>query len=216
MSSIKKVAVIGLGSIGKAVAKNLVKGNHPVIVASRKLEDAHNYAKTLGSLATATDTESAIKEADILILSVWFDVEQELLKKHASELDGKIIIDPSNPIVPDEKGGFKKIISENESSGEIIATLVPSNAKFVKAFGTLGAETLGSAAFATPERNVLFYASDDQSVDDDIENLITDSGFDAVKVGGINKSIRIEVFGDLNEFGGLGKAITKEVAVSKL
>jgi hypothetical protein len=29
-----------------------------------------------------------------------------------------------------------------------------------------------------------------------------------VRVGGIDKSIRIEVFGDLHEFGALGKTIT--------
>ncbi|PZP50590.1 MAG: NADP oxidoreductase coenzyme F420-dependent [Pseudopedobacter saltans] len=216
MMSSKKVAVIGLGSIGKAVAQDLVKGGRSIIVASRKLEDAEKLAQELGSLATPTDTESAIKEADILILSVWFNVEQELLKAHAADLAGKIIIDPSNPIVPDEKGGFKKIIGETESSGEIIAALITNNAKLVKAYGTLGAETLSSAAFATPEKNVLFYATDDDSVDGDIETLIADSGFDAVKVGGINQSIRLEVFGDLNEFGALGKAVTKAEAQEKL
>ena len=35
-----KVAVIGLGNIGKVVAANLVKGNREVIVASHKIEDA--------------------------------------------------------------------------------------------------------------------------------------------------------------------------------
>ena len=39
-----KVAVIGLGNIGKVVASNLVKGNREVIVASHKLEDAKALA----------------------------------------------------------------------------------------------------------------------------------------------------------------------------
>ena len=35
-----KVAVIGLGKIGIAVANNLVNGNRAVIVADRKIEKA--------------------------------------------------------------------------------------------------------------------------------------------------------------------------------
>lgn len=46
-----KVAVIGLGNIGKAVASNLVKGNREVILASHKIEDANALASQLGTLA---------------------------------------------------------------------------------------------------------------------------------------------------------------------
>ncbi len=45
-----KVAVIGLGNIGKVVASNLVKGNREVIVASHKFEDAKALASQLGAL----------------------------------------------------------------------------------------------------------------------------------------------------------------------
>ena len=216
MSTAKKVAVIGLGSIGKVVASNLVKSNRPVIVASRKLEAAQSYAQELGALATATETVEAIKQADIVVLSVWFNTIQEFMKEYAAELEGKIIIDPSNPIAPDENGGFKKIIGEKESAGEINLSLVPKGAKFAKALGTLGAASLESAAFQTPENAVLFYATDDESINADVEQLISDTGFEPVRVGGIDQSIRIEVFGDLHEFGALGKTVTASEANSKI
>ena len=73
-----------------------------------------------------------------------------------------------------------------------------------------------SAAFQTPEKAVLFYATDDESVNADVEQLINEAGFDAVRVGGINQSIRIEVFGDLHEFGALGKTVTASVAKNKI
>lgn len=114
-----KVAVIGLGNIGKAVASNLVKGNREVILASHKIEDANALASQLGILAKPADVKTAIKEADIVIMSVWFSTIQELFKQYATELQGKIIIDPSNPIAPDGNGGFKKIIGANDSAGEI-------------------------------------------------------------------------------------------------
>lgn len=205
-----KVAVIGLGNIGKVVASNLVKGNREVIVASNKLEDATALAQQLGSLAKAAEVSAAIKEADIIIMSVWFSTIQELIKQYATELQGKIIVDPSNPIAPDGNGGFKKIIGAEESAGKIISSLLPKGAKLAKALGTLGAASLASAAFQKPSPAVLFYATDDSSLNAKIEELIQDSGFEPVRVGGIDQSIRIEVFGELHEFGALGKTVTRE------
>lgn len=216
MSTTKKVAVIGLGNIGKAVAENLVKGNRPVIVASRKLEDATALAQQLGTLATVAEVPDAIKEADIIVLSVWFNTIQELFSKYASEFRGKIIIDPSNPIAPDEKGGFKKIIGEKQSAGLLNAAILPEGAKLAKALGTLGAASLAGTAFQKPEAAVLFYATDDTSINADVEQLIRDNGFEPVRVGGFDQSIRIEVFGDLHEFGALAKPVTIAEAKAKL
>ena len=207
-----KVAVIGLGNIGNAVATNLVKGNRSVIVADRKMEKAKALAQKLGSFAQPMDIPAAIKEADIIVLAIWFNAIKEVFNQYATELQGKIIVDPSNPIAPDEKGGFKKIIGENESAGEILSSLLPKGAKLVKALGTLGVASLASAAFQTPERAVLFYATDDTSINGQIEQLIRDNGFEPVHIGGLDQSIRIEVFGDLHEFGALGKTVTASEA----
>ena len=203
-----KVAVIGLGNIGKVVASNLVKGNREVTIASHKIDEAKEFASQLGSLAKAAEVKTAIKEADIVILSVWFSTIQELFKEYATELQGKIIIDPSNPIAPDGNGGFKKIIGADESAGKILKRLLPSGAKLVKALGSLGAGSLAGEAFKTPAK-VLFYASDDKSLSSAVETLIKDNGFEPVNIGGIDQSIKMEVFGELHEFGALGKAVTK-------
>ena len=203
-----KVAVIGLGNIGKAVASNLVKGNREVILASHKIEDANALASLLGTLAKSADVKTAIKEADIVIMSVWFSTVQELFKQYSTELQGKIIIDPSNPIAPDGNGGFKKIIGADESAGKILKGLLPSGAKLVKALGSLGAGSLAGEAFQNPGK-VLFYATDDKSVNNAVETLIKDNGFEPVSIGGIDQSIKMEVFGELHEFGALGKAVTK-------
>ncbi len=210
MTNKSKVAVIGLGDIGKAVASNLVKGKREVTVASHKPEDAKALAQQLGSLAKAAEVQAAIKEADIVVMSVWFSTLQEILKQYAAELQGKIIVDPSNPIAPDGNGGFKKIIDADESAGEIISDLLPKGAKLAKALGTLGAGSLVSAAFQKPEAAVLFYATDDEGINPTIEELIKDIGFEPVCVGGIDQSIRIEVFGELHEFGALGKTVTRQ------
>jgi len=207
-----KVAIIGLGNIGTAVASNLVKGNHPVILASRELAKAKELAGTLGELARAKEIIDAIKVADVVIPAIYFDKIKGFVKRHANELQGKIIIDVSNPIAPDGNGGFKKIIDQNQSAGKVLVDFVPSNSTLVKAFGTLGAGSLVNAAFSEPDRKVLFYASDSTNNNKQVEELITASGFDPFHIGGIHQSIRIEVFGDLHEFGSLGKVVTLEEA----
>lgn len=216
METKSKIAVIGLGNIGSAVATNLVKGNRPVIVADRKIEKATALSQKLGNLAQPMEITAAIKEADIVVFAIWFDAVKELLNTYATELQGKIIVDPSNPIAPDDRGGFKKIIGEKESAGEILSSLLPKNAKLAKTMGTLGVASLAGAAFKKPEAAVLFYATDDTSINAAIEELIRDNGFEPVRVGGIDQSIRIEVFGDLHEFGALGKTVSVSEAKGKL
>lgn len=211
---ISKVAIIGLGSIGQVVAKNLVSNNRSVIIADRNLEKAKNLASELGDLAQPLEIGNAIREADIIVMAIWFNAIKEVFYQYEALFQNKIIIDPSNPIAPNDKGGFDKIIGENESAGLINASMLPNGAKLAKALGTLGAASLANAANQKPEPAVLFYATDDTNINETIEELIRDNGFEPVRVGGLEQSIRIEVFGDLHEFGALGKTVTlKEVKV---
>jgi len=62
----------------------------------------------------------------------------------------------------------------------------------------------------------LFYATDDNSINGSIEDLIRDSGFEPLRVGGLDQSIRLEVFGDLHEFGALGKVVSLSEVKSKV
>jgi len=211
-----KVAIIGLGNIGRAIATNLTQGNHPVILASSTPDKAQQLANSLGDLATAQEITAAINTADIIIPAIYFDKLKEFLTTFAQELQGKIVIDVSNPIAPDGKGGFIKTIGQNESAGKILSQLAPQNATLVKAFGTLGAASLTKAAFNKPDRKVLFYASDSTKSNKQIETLIYDSGFTALNIGGIEQAIRIEVFGDLHEFGALGQTVTLDEAQAKV
>ncbi len=203
-----RVAVIGLGNIGSVVAANLTKGHRAVIVAARDFSKAQRLADELGEFALPLTIEAAIREADIIVLAIWFSSIQDFFNQYASELEGKIIVDPSNPIAPDEKGGFLKIIGANESAGQLNAAALPKGAKLAKAFGTLGAASLANASGQKPELAVLFYATDDRSIDTQIEELIVDAGFEPLRVGGVDQSIHLEVFGKLHEFGALGKTVT--------
>jgi hypothetical protein len=207
-----KTAVIGLGNIGAVVAKLLAKGGAPVIVAGHTLAAAEKLAGELGNNAQAKSVADAIKAAEVVIMAVWFDIIKELLLTYRDTLSGKIIVDPSNPLAHDGKGGFKKTLPADVSSGQVLASLMPPGAKFVKAFGTLAAGSLDKNANRSPERAVLFYATDSSEAARAIDSLITISGYVPKSVGGIDQSIRIEAFGDLHEVGKLGRLVSAEEA----
>ena len=202
-------AIIGVGNIGSALARNLVKGGERVVLASKDKSKAVELAARLGHLARAAEIADAISEADVVVLAVYLDVMKSMIPQYSEQLAGKIVVDPSNPVGPDGKGGLMKTIPKDQSSGQLVADLLPKGARFVKAFGTLSAKSLTDGARRTPERAVQFYATDDAGAGEVVARLITANGFDPVKVGGVDQSIRIEVGGDLNEFGGLnGKLLT--------
>ena len=205
-------AIVGLGNIGSKVARNLTVGGQSVVVADKTLAKAESLAGKLGGKATVMLIDQAISKADVIILAIYFDAIKDLIMTHRGALAGKIIVDPSNPIAPDGKGGFKKTIPADQSSGQIIAGLLPEGAELVKAFGTLGADSLAAGANRSPERAVLFYATDYPEAGRVVAALIAASGFSPVRVGGIDQSIRIEVGGDLHEFGKVGKLVSAREA----
>lgn len=206
------IAVIGLGNIGTRLAKNLTAGGQKIIVADKTLAKAEKLAGELGSNAKSMSVSDAIGKADVVILAIYFDAIKEMVATYRSALAGKIVVDPSNPIAPDGRGGFKKTIPAEESSGQLISSLLPEGAELVKAFGTLGAESLASGVNRSPERAVLFYATDYPEAGGVVAKLIAASGFSPISVGGIDQSIRIEVGGDLHEFGKLGKLVSAKEA----
>jgi 8-hydroxy-5-deazaflavin:NADPH oxidoreductase len=66
------------------------------------------------------------------------------------------------------------------------------------AFGSLPADLFVSASNRSPEPAVLFYVTDDDRADGEVERLIRTAGFEPVKAGGIEQSSRLEVGGDLH------------------
>jgi predicted dinucleotide-binding enzyme len=209
-------AIIGLGNIGARLTKNLVDGGARVIVADRTLEKALTLVAELGPDAEAMSITDAIGEANLLVLAISFNAIQAFIDTYGDALIGKIIVDPSNPIEPNSDGGFDKIIPADQSAGQIIASLLPAGVRLAKAFGTLGAATLTSGARRSPEPAVLFYATDYPEAGKAVAELITLSGFAPLSVGGIDQSIRIEVGGDLHEFGRLGRLVSLDQAKALL
>src|ERR1700727_3041095 len=173
----KTVAIIGTGNIGSRLAAGFAAGGQEFLLAGRDLEATRKLASDFDGHAGAVSVDEAVERADVLVLAVWLDAFRQLIAQYGERLAGKVIIDPTNPVGPDGSGGYKKVIGEQESSGQILAGLLPPGARLVKAFGTLSAPSLSAAARQEPDRAVLFYAAADDASGDLVADLIRAAGF---------------------------------------
>ena len=210
------VAIIGTGNIGGTLAADLAAGGQDFVLAGRDEQAARKIAAGLGGHAEAVSVDEAVDRARVLVPAVWLDDFEQFIARYRDLLAGKVIIDPTNPVGPDGAGGYRKVIDEQESSGQLLAGLLPAGAMLVKAFGTLSAPSLAAAARREPDRAVLFYAADDAAAGDLAAGLIRAAGFDPVRAGGLDQAIRLEMFGDLHEYGALGRVVTRSEALKAL
>jgi predicted dinucleotide-binding enzyme len=184
-------AIIGVGNLGGTVARHLVAGDEPVVLAAADEAHAKALEEELGPNASAASVEDAIAGADVVVLATWLDQTREFLPAEARLLEDKVVIDPSNPI-GFENGQMIRTLPAGESSGSVVAGLLPASAHYVKAFGTLGAvEQLATSANRDP-RVVLFYATDDDAAEAAAQRLIRAAGFEPLKLGGVSEAGRIE------------------------
>jgi predicted dinucleotide-binding enzyme len=194
-------AIIGTGNIGSAVARHLVGGDETVVVAAKDASHADALAEQLGPRARAASVEDAIAEADAVVFALWLDTIKELIPQYAPLLEGKVVVDPANPLAFDENGQFVRTLPDNHSAASMVAALLPASAHYVKALGTLGSDSLANGAGREP-RAVLFYATDDDVAATTVERLIRAAGFEPLKAGGVADARRIEgPGGDLTQPG---------------
>src|SRR6266576_1173298 len=165
-------AIIGIGNIGGALARHLDRGGQRVVLAAKDEANAAALAQELGELARAASVEEAIAAADAVVFAVWLDTTKELIAEDGRLLENKVVVDPSNPLGFDESGQMVRTLPEGQSAGSVVDALLPAGAHYVKAFGSLAADALASAANREARRAVLFYATDDDAAATTIERLI--------------------------------------------
>jgi predicted dinucleotide-binding enzyme len=184
------IAIIGVGNLGGTVARHLVNGGKTVVLAAKDESRAQALADDLGPPARAASVADAIDAAETVVLAVWLDQLKEVLAEHAQRLDGKVVVDPTNPI-GFENGQMIRTLPEGQSSSSVVAGLLPAGAHYVKAFGSLGAVQLADIANQEP-RVVLFYATGDDAAEATVQQLIRAAGFEPMDVGGLANVGRME------------------------
>ncbi len=172
-----KVGIIGAGDVGGTLGKRWRQKKHEIMFGVRNLE-SQNVQKLIQADQNFKfgDIKEAVAFGDVIVFAIpWTSVDETIL--NAGNLSGKILIDPTNPLTPDLKG----LALDNTSVAEKIANLA-NTAKVVKAFNTIGVQTLNNVIFDS-HRADLFICGDDSHAKQVVEELATDLGFDVVDVG---------------------------------
>lgn len=193
-----KIAIIGLGNMGKGLAKRLA-GKADVTLAGRDMAAVAAVAATLPGTKSAS-ISAAISGADIVVLATQYGAALELAALPA--LQGKIVVDISNPVKPDFSG---LLLGHNSSAAEEIQA-VAKGAHVVKAFNTIFASLFDAPVAATSSVPVFLAGNDSASVDA-VAGMVSAAGFVVEKTGGLDAARLLEPVGMLNiRFGyGLGR-----------
>jgi hypothetical protein len=193
-------AIIGTGGIGSAIARQLASGGEALQLSSADKESARRLAAAIGGAASvAADNRSALQGADAVLLALRFSVLKDVIDEIADALGEKSLVVPSNPVGLDAQGKVVRLLPEGQSSGEVVAGWLPAGTRFAIAFGTMSADLLESSSHRSPEPAVLFYVTEDERGSDEVERLIRTAGFEPIRIGGIERSSRLEVGGDLHD-----------------
>jgi predicted dinucleotide-binding enzyme len=165
-----KVAIIGAGNVGKALATSAARAGHEVIMSARTPEHAHDAAQATGA-QVAEDNGAAARAADLVILAVPYAAGPEVAQDIEGAIVGKTVIDATNPLTPDYSGPAL----ESTSGAEEFQRWLPG-ARVAKAFNTLFASRQ-----ATPSTDVdAFVAADDPVAKQETLALVESLGFAAV------------------------------------
>jgi predicted dinucleotide-binding enzyme len=193
-------AIIGTGGIGSAIARQLASGGELLQLSSADKESARKLAATIGEAASvADDNRAALQGADAVVLALRFSVLKDVIEEIADALSEAVLVVPSNPVGLDANGEIVRLLPEGQSSGEAVAGWLPAGTLFAIAFGTMSADLFESSSRRLPEPAVLFYVSEDNRGRNEVERLIRTAGFEALRIGGIGQSSRLEVGGDLHD-----------------
>lgn len=199
-----KVTVIGSGNMGSGFVKQFRAAGHQVSVIGRDPAKAQALAAKFGAQAVSAATA---KDSDVIVLATGYGEAIGALKALGS-LDGKVVVDVTNPLTADYMG---LTVGHSTSAAEEIAQAVPG-ARVVKAFNTVFASVLADGASLHGEKVPVFVAADDAAAKDSVAQLARSAGFDVIDAGALKNARYLEPLAGLNIYLGYGAGLGTSIA----
>ena len=95
-STIMDVTIIGTGNMARGIGTRLVAGGNSVTLLGTERAKAGELATELGRGAKAGTVGDPID--DVVVLALWYGVARQVAEQYGAQLDGKVVVDISNPI----------------------------------------------------------------------------------------------------------------------
>lgn len=182
-----KLAFIGIGNVGFAIANNLQKKGHDIIVANND-DNSETVKKAIAQNPnfSVKNIQEAINEAEMVFLATPFQVNEEILR--SLTFNGKVLVDCTNPVGAGISHGLKSEISGSEKVQEWAA-----DAKVVKAFTIYGFENFIDSSY--PNYNVkpvMMIAGNDADAKNSVSKINSDMGYDTLDTGKLDQALHLE------------------------
>jgi 8-hydroxy-5-deazaflavin:NADPH oxidoreductase len=178
-----KIAVFGTGMVGQTLSAKLVELGHEVMIGTR------DTAKTLARSdkdAYGNPPFSATSGAGAL---------EALKLAHEENLNGKILIDTSNPLDFSQGMPPSLLVSNTDSLGEQIQRAFPE-VKVVKTLNTVNAHLMVNPAQLAGGAHTVFVSGNDKAAKLQVTDLLK-TGFgwqDVIDLGDISTARGTEMF----------------------
>ncbi len=183
------IAFLGYGQVGSALADQLQKTGHAVSLAasdpsSTKLQQALARNPKLTTLSP----KEAVSKAQVVFLATPFHANEATLKAVAVELEGKILVDCTNPVGPNLSHGLNSL----RSGSELVQELVPKT-EVVKAFTIYGYENFEDNSFPLyGVKPAMLFCGRDANAKEMVSELIRQLGWEPIDVGGLEQALHLE------------------------
>lgn len=186
-----KVAIIGAGNVGKALATSITRAGHDVTIAASTPQSAERAAREIGAQA-APSNAAAADGAEVVILAIPFaSAGAQVARDIADAAAGSVVIDVTNPIRPDFSG-----LATDTSAAEEFQQLLPK-AAVVKAFNTVFASNQADPT-ASDEPIDGFVAGDDDDAKRKVISLVESIGMRPLDVGPLRAARALEGMAFIN------------------
>jgi predicted dinucleotide-binding enzyme len=186
-----KLAVVGSGNVGSAVARAAKKTGHEVVVADVVTESLKKPGEDLG-VETTTSSVDAVKDAVAVVLAVPFGAVKQVTAEIADHVADRIVIDVTNPLKEDYSG----LATEGTSGAELVQQQI-SQAKVVKAFNTVFAANQHKAEVEGVQLDG-FVAGDDGDAKKQVLYFLEQIGYRPIDVGPLAAARYLEAMAFLN------------------
>ncbi len=178
-----RIGVLGSGDVGKTLAAGFLKHGHEVAIGTRTPEKLAQWAQQnpRGRIGSFGDAASF---GEIVVLAVKGHAAADALRSVApGSVDGKIVIDTSNPIAeaPPENGVLKYYTDINRSQMENLQKEFES-ARFVKAFNSVGAASMVNPQFRGGSPT-MFICGNDDSAKKAVSGILAQFGWETADMG---------------------------------
>ncbi len=187
-----RVGVLGSGTVAETLAAGFLKHGHSAKIGSRSPEKLARWVAEHKGAEAGTFAEAAAF-GELVVLAVKGTVASEaLLLAGADNLAGKPVIDATNPIAdkPPVNGVLRFFTDLDESLMEKLQKQFPE-AKFVKAFNSVGAPKMVNPAFAGG-KPTMFICGSDEGAKKVVTGILDQFGWETADMGAIEAARAIE------------------------